>query len=137
MEQVNAEIASSGLEELTQFECIRMHIDHFQCWLDKFVEMCSDLDVVFGPEGHGLHEKNTQMRENLRSFIESSRKKLTEYDAANRSFESDLAAEADTEKNLKRDNLLACAKDSKHEIDIRHDSLVKKLSVDFPELSEF
>ena len=99
--------------------------------------MCSDLDVVFGPEGHGLHEKNTQMRENLRSFIESSRKKLTEYDAANRSFESDLAAEADTEKNLKRDNLLACAKDSKHEIDIRHDSLVKKLSVDFPELSEF
>ena len=137
MEQVNAEIASSDLEKLTQFERIRMHVDHFQSRLDKFIEMCSDLDAVFGLEDHGLHEENSKLRESIRNLIESGREKLNEIDAANRSFADDRAAEADAEKKLKSESLLACAKDLKHEIDIRHDSLVKKLSVDFSKLSDF
>ena len=98
MEQVNAEIASSDLEKLTQFERIRMHVDHFQSRLDKFIEMCSDLDAVFGLEDHGLHAENSKLRESIRNLIESGREKLNEIDAANRSFADDRAAEADAEK---------------------------------------
>ena len=137
IEQVRAEIASSDIEKLTQFEQIKMHIDHFQTRSDKFLEICSDLDVIYGPDDHGLNDENLKLRNEIRGLVEKGNKKLYQIDAANKSVELERAASVEEEKRLKRESLLACAKDLKHEIDIRHESLVKKLTIDFTKLSDF
>ena len=137
IEQVNAEIASCDIKKLTQFEQIKMHIDHFQNRSDKFLEICSELDVAYGHEDHGLNLENAKLRHDIRCLLETGNEKLYQIDADNKSVELERAASAEAEKRLKQESLLTCAKDLKHEIDIRHDSLVKRLSVDFDKLSDF
>ena len=133
-EQVKSEIDRCDFDKISQFEQIKMHIDHFQVRLDKFLKLCSQLSS-YGVQG--LDHENEALITSLKGMLDQGSNKMYSLNAEIKLREAERVAAVEAQEKLRQDNLVACAKGLKHELDIRYDTLLGKLEIDLDKLNDF